>query len=109
MLIMTVLFIILTILVYLVICLAVGKDIEKNIKKYREDALKEGVIDYGLIKELNNNKKTIIMLGAIGWPLYYLFCMGASFGSDIYNLLTRDNYENRIATWFIRPNSYCTY
>lgn len=60
-----------------------------------------GIVDSALVAKLTNNKKTIITFGAIAWPLYYLFCIGAAFGSDIYNLLVGDNYENRIATWFI--------
>ena len=54
-----------------------------------------------VVAKLRNNKKTIVTFGVIAWPLYFLFCIGAAFGSDIYDLLVGDNYENRIATWFV--------
>jgi len=100
--IMTFTFIFLAILVYVITCLIVRKDVETRIKRYGEETLwKEGIVDTALMSKLTNNKKTIITFGAIAWPLYYLFCIGAAFGSDIYDLLVGDNYENRIATWFI--------
>jgi hypothetical protein len=99
---MTFTFIFLAILVYVITCLIVRKDVETRIKRYGEETLwKEGIVDTALMSKLTNNKKTIITFGAIAWPLYYLFCIGAAFGSDIYDLLVGDNYENRIATWFI--------
>lgn len=101
--IMTFTFILLAILVYAVISLLiVRKDVDTRIKGYsKETVWKEGIVDNALVAKLTNNKKTIITFGAIAWPLYYLFCIGAAFGSDIYDLLVGDNYENRIATWFI--------
>jgi len=100
--IITVSFILLTVLVYVLICLIVRNDVETRIKWYNKEAIwKEGIVDNVLVAKLTNNKKTIITFGAIAWPLYYLFCIGAAFGSDIYDLLVGDNYENRIATWFI--------
>lgn len=99
---MTFIFILLAILVYVAICLIVMKDVETRIKGYgKETVWKEGIVDNALVEKLIDNMKTIITLGAIAWPLYYLFCIGAAFGSDIYDLLVGDNYENRIATWFI--------
>ena len=99
---MTFIFILLAILVYVAICLIVKKDVETKMTGYdKETVWKEGIVDITKKKKLIDNMKTIITLGAIAWPLYYLFCIGAAFGSDIYNLLVGDNYENRIATWFI--------
>ena len=99
---MTFIFILLAILVYVAICLIVMKDFETRITVYdKETVWKEGIVDIALMEKLIDNMKTIITLGAIAWPLYYLFCIGAAFGSDIYDLLVGDNYENRIATWFI--------
>ena len=99
---MTFIFILLTILVYVVTYLIVRKDVETRIKGYSKEAIwKEGIVDNAFVAKLTNNKKTIITFGAIAWPLYYLFCIGAALGSSIYDLLVRDNYENRIATWFI--------
>ena len=100
--IMTFIFILLVILVYVAACLIVMKDVETRMTRYdKETVWKEGIVDIALMEKLIDNMKTIITLGAIAWPLYYLFCIGAAFGSDIYNLLVGDNYENRIATWFI--------
>lgn len=99
---MTFIFILLAILVYVGTCLMVRDDIETRIKKYNEETLwKEGIVDNTLVTKLKNNKKTIVTFGVIAWPLYFLFCVGASLGSDVYSLLLGDNYENRIATWFI--------
>lgn len=99
---MTFIFILLAILVYVAICLIVMKDVETRMTGYdKETVWKEGIVDIALMEKLIDNMKTIITLGAIAWPLYYLFCIGAAFGSDIYDLLVGDNYENRIATWFI--------
>ena len=99
---MTFIFILLVILVYVAACLIVRKDVEARIKGYEKETVwKEGIVDNALVTKSTDNEKTIITLGAIAWPLYYLFCIGAAFGSDIYNLLVGDNYENRIATWFI--------
>ena len=95
-------FIFLTISIYVLTCLIAKKDVEERIKGYEKETVwKEGIVDMALAAKLSLNKKTIITFGAIAWPLYYLFCIGAAFGSDIYNLLVGDNYENRIATWFI--------
>ena len=72
------------------------------IKTYRKETVwKEGIVNNLLSKQLENNSEKIITFGAIGWPMYYLFCIGSSLGSDIYDLLIGDYYENRIATWFI--------
>jgi len=99
---MTFIFILLAILVYVATCLIIRKNVETRIKEYSKETIWiEGIVDNALAAKLINNKKTIITFGAIAWPLYYLFCIGAAFGSKIYDLLVGDNYENRIATWFI--------
>jgi hypothetical protein len=99
---MTIIFLLLTVSIYVVICLIVKNDVKDKIKKYRKETVwKEGVVNNFFSKQLENNSKKIIIFGAIGWPMYYLFCIGSSLGSDIYDLLIGDNYENRIATWFI--------
>ncbi len=102
MMIITVFFIIIAVLAYVATCLIVRKDVETRIKRYgKETVWKEGIVDNALVSKLTNNKKTIVTFGVIAWPLYFLFCVGASLGSDVYNLLLGDNYENRIATWFV--------
>lgn len=102
MIITTVSLILIAVLAYVVTCLIVRNDVETRIKRYNEETLwKEGIVDNTLVAKLRNNKKTIVTFGVIAWPLYFLFCIGAAFGSDIYDLLVGDNYENRIATWFV--------
>lgn len=102
MIIITVSIILIAVLAYVVTCLMVRNDVETRIKRYNEETLwKEGIVDNTLVAKLRNNKKTIVTFGVIAWPLYFLFCIGAAFGSDIYDLLVGDNYENRIATWFV--------
>ena len=102
MIIITVSLILIAVLAYVVTCLMVRNDVETRIKRYNEETLwKEGIEDNTLVAKLRNNKKTIVTFGVIAWPLYFLFCIGAAFGSDIYDLLVGDNYENRIATWFV--------
>ena len=99
---MTIIFLLLTVSIYVVICLIVKNDIKHKIGGYREETVwKEGIVNDFFSKQLENNSKKIIIFGAIGWPMYYLFCVGSSLGSDIYDLLIGDDYENRIATWFI--------
>jgi hypothetical protein len=99
---MIIIFSILVILIYVAISLITKKNIETKIKKYKNETLwKEGVVDNSVVAKLVNDKNEFALIGSIGWPMYYLFCMGASLGSDIYDLLIGDNYENRIATWFI--------
>lgn len=99
---MAIIFFLLAILTYLIAYLIVEKDIENKVKHYKKETIwKEGVINNSILQYLETNSKKIITFGAIGWPMYYLFCIGSSLGSDIYNLLIGDNYENRIATWFI--------
>ena len=102
MMIITVSLILIAVLAYVVTCLMVRNDVETRIKRYNEETLwKEGIVDNTLVAKLRNNKKTIVRFGVIAWPLYFLFCIGAAVGSDVYNLLLGDNYENRIATWFV--------
>ena len=87
---MTFIFILLAILVYVAICLIVMKDVETRIKGYgKETVWKEGIVDIALMEKLIDNMKTIITLGAIAWPLYYLFCIGAAFGSGILSISRR--------------------
>lgn len=94
--------ILIAVLAYVVTCLMVRNDVETKIKRYETETLwKEGIVDNTLVAKLKNNEKAIVTFGVIAWPLYFLFCVGASLGSDVYNLLLGDNYENRIATWFV--------
>jgi hypothetical protein len=100
--IMTIIFLLLAVLAYVIICLIVEKDIRGKLGSYKEETFwKHGIVNNRISQQLENNSKKLIVFGAIGWPMYYLFYIGASLGSDIYDLLIGDNYENRIATWFI--------
>ena len=79
-----------------------SSDIKETIKQYENESLwKLGVVDRYMLSILTNEMKTIVIFGAIAWPMYYLFKMGAIFGIDIYNLINNKNYENRIASWFV--------
>lgn len=74
----------------------------EKIKNYKDDSVdKYGIVDERLYGYLLENKEKLAIYGALGWPIYYLFIIGAVCGADIFNTLTSDNYENRIATWLI--------
>ena len=90
-------------------CDVVGKDIKETIKQYKSESLwKLGFVNDNIASKLEDEKDAIVLFCRIAWPMYYLFKMGSVFGADIYNLVT-DDYEDRIASWFIRPSSYSTH
>ena len=73
-----------------------------KISDYKSDSIqKYGILDKRIYDYLHANKKKLAIYGALGWPIYYLFSIGAAFGARTFNTLTSDNYENRIATWLI--------
>ena len=73
-----------------------------RISGYKDYSIRKyGILDERLYSYLNENKEKLAIYGALGWPIYYLFIIGAVCGADIFNTLTSDNYENRIATWLI--------
>ena len=82
---------------------AVTKSIIKDkISDYKNySAYKYGIVDEKLLVYLLKNKEKLAMYGALGWPIYYLFSIGAACGADMFDALTMDDYENRIATWLI--------
>lgn len=74
----------------------------EKIRNYKDDSVdKYKIVDERLYGYLLENKEKLAIYGALGWPIYYLFSVGAACGADIFNILTSDNYENRIATWLI--------
>lgn len=74
----------------------------EKIKHYKDDSIRKyGILDKKLYSYLNENKEKLATYGALGWPIYYLFSVGAACGADVFNTLTKDNNENRIATWLI--------
>lgn len=74
----------------------------EKIKQYKDDSIwKYGILDERLYGYLCENKEKLAIYGALGWPIYYLFSIGAVCGADIFSMLTSDNNENRIATWLV--------
>ena len=76
--------------------------IREKIRYYKNDSVeKHGILDKRLYDYLHENKEKLAIYGALVWPIYYLFSIGAVCGAGIFNTLTSNNYENRIATWFV--------
>ena len=99
---MMILFFAITLIVYAIMYAVTKSNIIAKIKVCRDDSIrKHGIYDERLYGYLFENKEKLAIYGALGWPIYYLFSIGAACGSDIFNILTSDNYENRIATWLI--------
>ena len=74
----------------------------EEINDYKDYSIRKyGIVDERLYCYLHEKKEKLAIYGALGWPIYYLFSIGAACGADIFNTLTSDNYENRIATWLI--------
>lgn len=74
----------------------------EKIRHYKDDSIRKyGILDERLYSYLNENERKLAIYGALGWPIYYLFSVGAACGADVFNTLTKDNNENRIATWLI--------
>jgi hypothetical protein len=99
---MMILFFAITLIVYAIMYAVTKSNIIAKIKVCRDDSIRKyGIYDERLYGYLSKNKEKLAIYGALGWPIYYLFSIGAACGSDIFNTLTSDNYENRIATWLI--------
>ncbi len=74
----------------------------EKIKAYKNHSIRKyGVLDERLYGYLHANKEKLAIYGALGWPIYYLFGVGAACGANVFNTLIGDNYENRIATWLV--------
>ena len=74
----------------------------EKIKGYKNDSImKYGILDERLYDYLHKNKKKLAIYGALGWPIYYLFSVGATCGANVFDTLIGDDYENRIATWLV--------
>lgn len=50
---------------------------------------------------LRINKKLLIRMCYMFWPLFCLFSIGMEIGEMIYNKLTNKQYENKLASWFV--------
>jgi hypothetical protein len=99
---MDILFILIACAVYISIGISAEKDVKDKIKNYREQALwQQGYVDDKLAKKIVLEKKTICNLCLIGWPMYKLFLVGESLGTKVFEILSENSYENRIATWFV--------
>lgn len=98
----TFLFLLFVGLIYYLAFNITSKEIRKGIQDYEENSMMQnGVVDGDIVWWIDWHKEEIIILGSIAWPIYYLFILGASIGQDLFDKLVEDNYENRIATWFI--------
>ena len=97
-----ILFFVIILSVYVIMYAVTKSIIIDNIRHYKDDSIqKYGILDVRLYGYLHENKEKLAIYGALGWPIYYLFSVGAACGADIFNCLIGDNYENRIATWLI--------
>ena len=74
----------------------------EKISGYRDYSIRiYGILDEKLNSYLLENTEKLAIYGALGWPIYYLFDVGATCGAVVFDTLIGDNYENRIATWLI--------
>lgn len=97
-----ILFFVIILTVYAMMYAVTKSIIIEKIKSYKNVSIKKyGILDERLYDYLHENKKKLAIYGALGWPIYYLFSIGATCGTNIFNTLTSDNNENRIATWLI--------
>lgn len=97
-----ILFFAIILIVYAVMYAVTKSIIIDEIRDYKKNSIqKYGILDERLYGYLHENKKKLAIYGALGWPIYYLFSIGAACGTYIFNTLTSDNNENRIATWLI--------
>ena len=97
-----ILFFAIILIVYALMYFVTKSIIIEKIRNYKDDSIwKYGILDKRLYGYLLENETKLAIYGALGWPIYYLFSIGAVCGADIFNTLTSDNYENRIATWLI--------
>ena len=63
---------------------------------------KDGSKNLAFCKKVRLNKKFISILSAIGWPFAYSFMIGYELlGREVFNTLTKEHEEDRIAAWFI--------
>lgn len=82
--------------IYIFFFARVKKTIKANIKKYGNQSLYSQKVNNYLL----NKEKELAFFGGLLWPLTMVFKLGAAFGKDYYNLHIRNDYENRLATWF---------
>ena len=73
-----------------------SKTIETVLNWYDDEA----VVSLNVMQYLLDKKEEICKIGALLWPLTFIFIMGILFGNDYYNIYIRNNYENRLAAWF---------
>ena len=99
---MMILFFFIVLLVYALMYALTKRIIIDKIEKYRIYSIRKYyILDVSLNHYLRENKEKLAIYGALGWPIYYLFSVGAACGDDVFNTLIGDNYENRIATWLV--------
>ena len=97
-----IIFLIIVAFSYAIMFHVVKKDVEGKIKSYSNTTIwKEGIVNMKVANELLSNKKEISTFVALGWPLYYFFLIGSEYGTDIYEIIMGNDYENRVASWLI--------
>lgn len=102
MILLNIIFFAILLIAYYIMAKVVSEDIKETIKQYKKESLwKLGFVNKKIASKLEDEKDTLVLFGAIAWPMYYLFKMGAVFGTDVYNLINDENYEDRIASWFV--------
>lgn len=97
-----ILFFAIILIVYTIMYAVTKNIIIKKIRDYKYDSIRKyGILDRGLYVYLYGNKEKLAIYGALGWPIYYLFSVGAACGANVFNTLIGDDHENRIATWLV--------
>ena len=82
--------------IYILFFVREKKIIKTNIREYGNQSIySHKVNNYLLIKE-----RKLAFFGGLLWPLTMIFRLGETFGEEFYKLHIKNNYENRLATWF---------
>jgi len=82
--------------IYIFFFVKVKKSIKTNIREYGNQSIYSHKVNIYLL----NKERELAFFGGLLWPLTMAFRLGGIFGEEHYKLYIRDNYENRLATWF---------
>ena len=90
---------------YYLMGVLVGKLLDKEIDDYLNASF-EDISSHEVITILRNRdfKLLLKMIGRISWPVTLLFLMSLAFVERFYRVKYSD--EDRLASWYIRPNSH---
>ena len=86
-----------SITIYVIFILIAQGDIRDDIRYYARRALIKNV---SIENYLKRNKSYLIFWGSLLFPIYYCLKYSMFYAKLVYNILTEDNDENRIASWF---------